>query len=141
VIGAEVLAGVRPAPFVLFEIAGTVLDPRDTSPNRLPSDVLPYQSRLRLVPRLEFRARPGGRVVQTVATSAAYFYESNRKADRPGTVIVPEQGSLDVEVEVAMLAHLVARARGANLLDQTRVDLVGYPLPGRALYFALEARW
>jgi len=73
--------------------------------------------------------------------SAFYIYESNRKVDRAGTVLVPEQGSLDVELEVSMLGYLAARARAANLLDQARVDLVGYPLPGRALYVALEARW
>ncbi len=141
VIGAEVLAGLRPLPFAQLELAGTVLDPRDTSPGHLPNDVLPYQSRLRLVPRLELEARPGSRAFERVKTSLTYIYESNRKADRAGTVIVPEQGSLDLEVEVATLEHLTVRARGANLLDQTRVDLVGYPLPGRALYVALEARW
>jgi vitamin B12 transporter len=141
VLGAELLAGLHPLPFALLEIAATVLDPRDTSPDHFPSDVLPYRSRLRLVPRVEFEARPEGRVVNRIRTSALYVYESNRKVDRPGTVLVPEQGSLDVEIEVSMLEHLAARARFANLLDQPRVDLVGYPLPGRALYFAMEARW
>jgi hypothetical protein len=29
----------------------------------------------------------------------------------------------------------------ANVLDQTRVDFIGYPLPGRAGYANMEARW
>jgi iron complex outermembrane receptor protein len=142
ILGAELLAGMRPLPFVLFELAGTALDPRDTSDDRLPNDVLPYQSRLTLVPRAEVEATPGGTVVQRVKTSVSYFFRSNRTADRAGLVIIPAQGFLDVDVEVAMFGeHLFARLRIANVLDQLRTDLVGYPLPSRAAYAALEARW
>lgn len=142
IAGAEFLGGIHPLPFVLFEVAATLLDPRDTSDNHLPNDFLPYESRLRVVPRLEVEAVPGGAVVRRVKTTATYFFESDRNADRAGTVTLPAQSSLDADVEVAMFdEHLVARARVANVLNQTRVDLVGYPLPGRAAYAALEARW
>lgn len=142
VLGAELLAGMHPLPFVLVELAATALDPRDTSDDRLPNDLLPYHSKLTLVPRTEVRATPGGAVVRYVKTSASYFYQSNRTADRAGLVTIPAQGSLDLDVEVGMFdEHLFARARVANVLDQQRTDLVGYPLPGRAAYAALEARW
>jgi iron complex outermembrane receptor protein len=142
VLGAELLAGLHPLPFVLIEVAATALDPRDTSNDRLPNDVLPYHSKLTLVPRVEVEARPGGTVVKRVKTSASYFYQSNRTADRAGLVIIPAQGSLDLDLEVAMFEeHLSARLRVANVLDQPRTDLVGYPLPSRAAYAALEARW
>lgn len=142
ILGAELLAGMHPLPFVLVELAATALDPRDASDDRLPNDLLPYQSKLALVPRVEVEAKPRGAIVRRVKTAASYFYQSNRTADRAGLVKIPEQGSLDLEVEVTMLGeHWVARARLANVLDQARVDLVGYPLPGRAAYAALEARW
>jgi iron complex outermembrane receptor protein len=142
VLGAELLAGMRPLPFVLVEVAATALDPRDTSENRLPNDLLPYQSRLTLVPRLEVQATPHWSVVSRIKTSISYFYQSNRTADRAGLVIIPAQGALDVDLEVAMFdEHLIARIRVANVLDQPRTDLVGYPLPSRAAYAALEARW
>jgi vitamin B12 transporter len=142
IAGAEFLGGLHPLPFVLLELAATILDPRDTSDDRLPNDVLPYQSRLVLVPRAEVEATPAGAIVESVKFSASYFYQSNRTADRAGLVKIPEQGSLDLEVEVAMLdEHLAVRARVADVFDQARVDLVGYPLPRRAAYAALEARW
>jgi iron complex outermembrane receptor protein len=142
ILGAELLAGMRPLPFVLFEVAATALDPRDTSDDRLPNDVLPYHSKLTLVPRLELEASPRGAVVDRVKTSASYFYQSNRAADRAGLVIIPAQSALDLDLEVAMFdEHLTARLRVANVLDQLRTDLIGYPLPGRAAYAALEARW
>jgi iron complex outermembrane receptor protein len=141
VAGAELLGGLHPLPFVLLEVAATVLDPRDTTGD-LPNDLLPYQPRLTLVPRVELEAKPAGAVVSRVKTSASYFYQSNRTADRAGLVTIPEQNSLDVDVEVAMFGeHLALRGRIANVLDQARTDLVGYPLPGRAAYAALEARW
>jgi iron complex outermembrane receptor protein len=142
ILGVEFLGGIHPLPFVLCEIAATALDPRDTSDDHLPNDQLPYQSKLVLVPRLEVEANPRGSVIRRVKTSVIYFYQSNRTADRAGLVTVPSQQSLDVDVEVSMLEeHLVARARVSNMLDQSRVDLVGYPLPGRAAYAALETRW
>jgi hypothetical protein len=37
--------------------------------------------------------------------------------------------------------HVRARVRLANVLDQPRFDLVGFPLPGRAVYAAMEVQW
>ena len=141
VSGLELLAGLRPVPFALFELAATVLDPRNTSVSHLVNDILPYESRLTLVPRVALTARPAG-FVERVELSGSYPYRSNWYADSAGLVVIPPQGSLDVDISAWMLReHLVARARLANALDQRRMDIVGYPLPGRAAYVALEASW
>jgi len=56
--------------------------------------------------------------------------------------VVPEQGSLEVTGELRLFSEQLAlTARLANLLGQTRFDLIGYPLPGRAAYLAMEIEW
>jgi iron complex outermembrane receptor protein len=140
IAGLELLGALHPLPFALLELSATLLDPRDTSSRRPVNDVLPYESRLTVVPRLELSAKPAG-VVERVKLSIAYFFESNRYADRAGLTVIPSQGSLDIDVEAAALRHFVVRGRLANALDQRRMDLIGYPLPGRAAYVALEAKW
>jgi iron complex outermembrane receptor protein len=136
------LGAYNPAPFVFFEIAATMLDPRNTSAVRPVNDILPYEPELTLVPRIELRAPIRAAPVDQGKLAVTYFYESSRYADPAGLIVIPEQGSLDVEAELdAVHDRLALRARVANLLDQTRFDLIGYPLPGRAAYIALEAKW
>jgi vitamin B12 transporter len=140
VAGLELLADYAPVPFAFFELAATLLDPRNTSPNRPVNDILAYQPRLALVPRVELRARLRAHPVDSGRLSVSYFYESSRYAD--ALAVIPEQGSLDVEAEMGAWGdRLSLRGRLANVLDQTRTDLVGYPLPGRAANVALEAKW
>ncbi|MGA7123583.1 MAG: TonB-dependent receptor [Polyangiaceae bacterium] len=142
VAGVELLAAYNPAPFVFFEVAATMLDPRNTSAARPVNDILPYQPELTVVPRVELRAKIPATTVDSGSLSVAYFYESSRYADPAGLVVIPEQGSLDVDAELGALRdRVVLRARLVNLLDQTRFDLIGYPLPGRAAYIAVEAKW
>jgi iron complex outermembrane receptor protein len=138
--GIELFVGARPMSFVTTELSATLLDARDRSPDRTGNDVLPYLPRLVTVPRIELHSRlpspfQGGKI------AAAYFYESSRYADRAGLIVVPAQGSLDVESELAFAGGIVVlRGRLANVLGQARADMVGYPLPGRAGYVALEVR-
>lgn len=143
VLGAELAATASPIRFVRLDLSATVLDPRDVSPARTTvSDLLPYQPRLILTPRVEIRVPVPARLVRSVKIAAAYFYESARYADPAGTVVLPAQGSLDLDGELELLAsRLALRGRLANLLDQPRFDFIGYPLPGRAGYLTLEARW
>ena len=142
VAGVELLAEYTPAPFLFFELAATVIDPRNTSAVRPANDILPYQPELTVVPRMELRSRIRAAPVDAGKLSVTYFYESSRYADPAGLVVIPEQGSLDVDAEVgAFRDRVVLRGRLVNLLDQTRFDLIGYPLPGRAVYVALEAKW
>jgi len=142
VAGLELLASYRPAPFALVEWAATLLDPRNTAANRPVNDVLPYQPRLVLAPRVELGSTIAAHPIDSGKISLSYFFESSRYADLAGLEVIPAQGSLDAEGEVGVLdGHLTLRGRLANLLDQTRKDLIGYPLPGRTAYAALEAQW
>ncbi len=142
VAGVELLAEYAPAPFFFFELAATVIDPRNTSALRPANDILPYQPELTVVPRVQLRAPIRASPIDASKLSVTYFYESSRYADPAGLVVIPEQGSLDLDAEIgAFRDRVVLRGRLVNLLDQTRFDLIGYPLPGRAVYVALEAKW
>jgi vitamin B12 transporter len=142
VVGAEVFLDVRPVSFAAFQIAATLLDPRNTSQGRPTSNDLPYEPRLTLVPRVEVGSRVALAPVESAKLALSYFYESSRYADPAGLVVIPEQGSLDVDADVVGFGGTITlRGRLANALDQTRFDLIGYPLPGRAAYAALEAQW
>jgi len=142
VAGLELEASYTPLPFLLFELGATLLDPRDTSPVRPANDLLPYQPRVVLTPRVEGRARFRQSVIDSAQASVSYFYESSRYADRAGLIVVPEQGSLDVTGELRLFGEQLALSvRLTNLLAQTRFDLIGYPLPGRAAYLAMEIEW
>ena len=140
--GLEVLAKYLATPSVVFEVSTTLLDARNTSSVRPANDQLPYEARLVLAPRAEYRVGLRAYPIDSAKFSVAYFFESSRYADPAGLIVIPEQGSLDVEATLGAFAdHLWLRSRLANLLDQTRFDLIGYPLPGRAAYLALEAQW
>jgi vitamin B12 transporter len=142
VAGLELLAAYSPAAAVLFELSATLRDPRDTSPARPANDILPFQPRLAVAPRVELRSRLAAPPIESGKLSVSYLYEANRYADPAGLDVIPAQSSLDVEAEIGALRdHLTVRGRVANLLDQTRFDLIGYPLPGRAAYVAMEAKW
>jgi iron complex outermembrane receptor protein len=143
ILGGEILATVRPVRVLRLDVAVTLLDPRDISANRTTvNDLLPYQARLIVTPRAELRVPFASRTVSAAKLAVSYLYEAARYADPAGLVVIPAQGSLDVDAELVLLGeHLFLRGRLSNLLDQTRVDLVGYPLPGRAGYLNLEARW
>jgi len=142
VAGLELEVSYSPLPFLRFELGATLLDPRDTSAVRPANDLLPYQPRVVLTPRVEARARFKQSVIDSTQASVSYFYESSRYADRAGLIVVPEQGSLDVTGELRLCGEQLAfTVRLANLLGQTRFDLIGYPLPGRAAYLAMEIEW
>jgi iron complex outermembrane receptor protein len=143
VLGAELAATISPIRYVRIDLAATALDPRNVSPSRTTvNDLLPYQARLVLTPRVEGRVPIDTRVLRALKLAASYFYEAARYDDPAGLTVIAPQGSLDVEAEAALLDdHLFLRGRLANVLDQPRVDFIGYPLPGRAGYVNLEARW
>ena len=142
VSGLELLAKYIGAPGLLLEVSATLLDARNASSVRPTNDLLPYEARLVVAPRAEYRAALRAYPIDSAKFSVSYLYESSRYADPAGLVVIPEQGSVDVEASLGALGErLWLRGRLANLLDQTRFDLVGYPLPGRAAYLALEAQW
>jgi vitamin B12 transporter len=141
ITGLELLGTLRPVKIVTFEVSATLLDPRSTSGTTV-NDILPYTSRLTLAPRVELRTKLDLAPLSAAAVSASYFYESSRYADAAGLVVIPEQRSLDLSAELAAWRdRITLRARLADALDQTRMDLIGYPLPGRSIYVSTELRW
>ena len=133
-----------PWRFLEVDAAATLLDARDDSPGRSTvNDILPFRSRLVLAPRVALKAQ-GWRAMRIGRSlvAASYVYQSNRYADAAGLVVIPEQGSMDLEAMTETISgHVRARLRLANVLDQPRFDLVGFPLPGRAVYAAMELQW
>ncbi len=139
-LGVETQVGVSPWPFLLLEANATFLDARDVEGGN--ATQLPFRSRLVLAPRIELR---GGRVralrLEDARLEVKYVYQSNRTADPAGLIRIPEQGSLDVEGKITHFGGAWSlRAYVQNLLDQPRFDLIGYPLPGRALFVSAEWR-
>ncbi|KYF64009.1 TonB-dependent receptor domain-containing protein [Sorangium cellulosum] len=144
VLGAELLTGVEVTPFLRAEIAATLLDPRDTTPERTTAnDVLPFRSRLVVAPRLHAAWKPPDRAVFSGASGELRaVYQSSRYADPAGLGVIAEQATVDLEAEATWFGgHLAGRARVADLLDSRRTDVVGYPLPGRSVFFTLESTW
>ncbi len=142
VAGLELSAGVKAFEHLQLEGNATLLDGRDTTEGRrLANDILPLSSRLVLAPRLllttgELEAK----ALQRAELAFDLTYLSNRFADAAGLIVIPEQTTLGVTAALSWLSGaLISRARLANALDTERFDIVGYPLPGRSLYFSLEA--
>jgi iron complex outermembrane receptor protein len=142
VLGAELAAGAAYETLADAELSVTVLDPRDTSPDRmLANDVLPFQSRLVASQALRFWM-PLHAVVERPWVEVRYLYQSARYADAAGLARIPEQGSLDAEIGGAAFdEQLIARFRVRNLLASERFDVVGFPLPERTFYVSMEAKW
>ncbi len=142
--GGEAYGVFSPWRFLEVDAAATLLDARDDSPGRSTvNDILPFRSRLVLAPRVALKAQ-GWRAMRIGRSlvAASYVYQSNRYADAAGLVVIPEQGSMDLEAMTETISgHVRARLRLANVLDQPRFDLVGFPLPGRAVYAAMEIQW
>jgi iron complex outermembrane receptor protein len=143
VLGVELLGGVGFARVVRAEVAATLLDPRDTSANRTTvNDILPYRSRLIASPRLRAdwkRASRDG--VSGAGVELRALYQASRYADPAGLGVIAEQTTVDVEGYVAWFGILTVRARVADLFDDQRTDIIGYPLPGRSAYVGMEATW
>jgi vitamin B12 transporter len=144
VAGAEAQLGAGVWRWIAVDVSGTLLDPRDVTPGRRTvNDVLPFQSRAVVVPRVvaDFRDVVLG-PIRRVRAEVRWVYQSSRYADAAGLAVIPDQGSVDAEL-LAQTAGgaLTARLRVADLLDSPRFDVVGFPLPGRSAFLSLEAQW
>ena len=121
------------------------MDPRDTSDDRqLANDLLPLQARLALSPSLGLHTprRWPWPELERASIDVRYEYRSSRVADPAGLLVLGEQGQLDLEVALQLFdGTLALRGVLSNLLDQHNLDLVGYPLPGRAAHVGMEAWW
>ena len=144
VVGAELLAGVALTRLLRAEVAATALDPRDTTPTRTTvNDVLPFRSRLVTSPRLRAdwkrRSRNG---LSGLGGEVSALFQSSRYADPAGLGVIGPQTTVDVECDATWFDGLLTlRARVADVFDAQRTDIIGYPLPGRSVYFGLEASW
>lgn len=142
VSGLELGAAIRAYDHAELGCNATLLDPRDTSPERrTKNDFLPFTSRLVLAPRLALTTGDLSWIVQRADFSADLTYLSNRFADAAGLIIIPDQTTLGLTAAVSFWrGALTSRVRLANALNGERFDIVGYPLPGRSIYGSLELR-
>jgi iron complex outermembrane receptor protein len=143
VAGVEAQAGAGLLRWFALDASATVLDPRDTTPNRLVvNDLLPFQSRLVVAPRLSFETHAGYAWLDRIRLEARWIYQSSRYADAAGLAVIPDQSSLDADALAQTRdADFSVRLRVTDVLDTQRYDIVGFPLPRRAGYLAVEAKW
>jgi iron complex outermembrane receptor protein len=143
VAGLEMQAGASLVRWLTVDASASVLDPRDTTPGRFTiNDVLPFLSRLVLVPRAAGEWRTGLFWADRIRAEVRWVYQSSRYADAAGLAVIPEQSSLDAELLAqARGGAWTVRVRAADLLDAQRFDVVGFPLPRRSAFASLEATW
>ncbi|MDX2054749.1 MAG: TonB-dependent receptor [Polyangiaceae bacterium] len=139
--GVETAAGADLGEHLSTDLSLTLLDARDTTPDRrITNDLLPFHSRLVGALGVEVRTKahsPG--TLECTKLRASSLYQSSRYADPAGLVVIPQQFSVDLELEQGFLADaLKARGRIANVLGSERFDRVGYPLPQRSFFVSME---
>jgi iron complex outermembrane receptor protein len=141
VSGIESAAGAEFGPHVATDLALTVSDPRDVTPERkIKNDILPFHSRFVGALGLNLSSSPHlpGRIDSTRGR-VSVLHQSSRYADPAGLVVIPAQTTLDLELEQGFSGEQIkSRARVANVLDAERFDVVGYPLPGRSVFVSME---
>lgn len=135
-------------PFVAASLVATLLDPRDDTPERLTTnDLLPFQATAVVTPELELTlhcdrvplCRPLRPTLARASLLGRFHYRGARVADPAGLVGLAEQRVFDVEARVHLSRPEVAvRVALSNVGDEPRQDVVGFPLPGRALHASLE---
>jgi vitamin B12 transporter len=145
ILGVELAGGLELWDVLELGLSLTGMDPRDTSDDRqVSNDLLPLQARLALSPSFGVhtpRHWPFAALEQA-RLGVSYSYRSSRVADPAGLLVLGEQGELELEAALQLFdGTLAVRAVLSNLLDQHNLDLVGYPLPGRAAHVGMEAWW
>ncbi|MBN1610274.1 MAG: TonB-dependent receptor [Polyangiaceae bacterium] len=125
---------------VRTELAATLLDPRDVSPDHtLENDSLPFSSRLVLSGRLEGALRPSSGGVDELTLAVALMHRSSRAQDPAGLIVIPHQTTTDVEAAALLFGKSLAlRAVAENVFEQPQWDLIGMALPGRSFYASAE---
>lgn len=142
-VGGEMSVGTRIVEALLVDGSVSLLDPRDTSPDRVTkNDVLPFLSRMTAHARVEYEwdtGRPED--ISSVVVGMRTHFQSSRYADPAGLGVIPEQTFVDLEFGMRIYRdHFHLRSRVSNLFNVDRFDVVGFPLPGRSAFFSLEAR-
>jgi iron complex outermembrane receptor protein len=139
-LGAEFALGAVPLPFLNAEGSLSLLDPRDTTPNRATqNDILSF-SRLVASGLLSARAEPAHAWLHAFSLGLRAWYQSSRYVDPAGLGVIPQQTSFDLEGSAECLSRaLRTQLRLTNLFASRRFDSVGFVLPGRSLFVSLEA--
>jgi iron complex outermembrane receptor protein len=139
-LGTELTLGVSPLAFLNAEGSLSLLDPRDTSPERtIKNDLLPL-SRLTLSALVSVHGELSPEWLSSIWLSVRAWHQASRYADPAGQGVIPEQTSFDLEAAATTLARaLTTRLRLANLFATRRFDAVGFVLPGRSLFLSFEA--
>ena len=121
----------------------TWLDPRDVSSGRTTTnDLIPLLSRLTAVGEVEGYTTFEDGFLARLGVVGSALYRGGRVADPAGLLIVPEQFSADVSLVASSVRHhFTTRFRIENVFDASLLDVVGYPLPGRAYWLALELEY
>ncbi|HEY4119755.1 MAG TPA: TonB-dependent receptor [Byssovorax sp.] len=142
-LGAEVTAAARALDLIKLECALTFVDPRDTTDGRtIANDVLPFQARLVAAPALELYRDKLASFLDRASIAARYVYRASRVADPAGLIVLPAESQLDLEVTLFELGRRISeRLALTDVLDTQNFDVLGLPLPGRAVHASLEAWW
>jgi iron complex outermembrane receptor protein len=143
--GVESQIGIELFSVFRLETAATLLDPRDTTPERTyPNDILPFRSRLTVDTRVELHtAGPSTALrVRAASVSLRAAHRGSRYQDAPGLIIVAHSTTFDLQSRVQLNdVPVILGASVYNLFDQPRFDLVGYPLPPRAIALEAALEW
>jgi vitamin B12 transporter len=144
--GLEWAAAADLVGHLRLESAGTLLDPRETTPDaRLDptiNDIMPYTSRLSVASAGELYAdKPWpGIALERLGLRVSYLHRSSRFADVAGQNVLPAQHFLDAELAASLFGgRLLARFSTRNILDNQTSDLIGLPVPGRSYHASAEA--
>jgi vitamin B12 transporter len=142
VLGAELAGSAAFYGVVREALSATLLDARDTSPERtLANDILPFRPRLFLSELTELSTERGlpALGVGRATAGVRLTHRSSRYADAAGLIVIPDETLVDVEASASFLRQtLMARLSFRNVFDARQVDTVGLPLPGRSVMASLE---
>ena len=142
-LGVEITAAARALDTIRVDCALTFVDPRDTTDARtIANDLLPFQARLVAAPSLELYRDKVASFLDRASIAARYVYRASRVADPAGLIVLPAESQLDLEVTLFELGRRVSeRLAVTDVLDTQNFDVLGLPLPGRAVHASLEAWW
>jgi iron complex outermembrane receptor protein len=142
VAGVELAAGADVLRHVDDQLSLTLLDPRDVTPGRtLTNDLVPFQSRLVVHDSLELYVTDpfAGLDVSRLALGGDVTHRSARVADPAGLAVLAAESSVDGHVSALFFdRRLGIRVAVLNVLDARRLDVIGFPLPGRSIHATLE---
>jgi iron complex outermembrane receptor protein len=142
VAGIELAAGADLLGHVDDQLSLTILDPRDVTPGRtLTNDLVPFQSRLVVHDSLElYVSDPFPALhVSRLALGGEVTHRSARVADPAGLAVLDAESSVDANVSALFFQRrLGIRIAVANVFDARRLDVIGFPLPGRSVHATVE---